>query len=257
MNISTDLKKSGYLLVNLVSKDFKLKYRRSVLGVLWSVLNPLLTMIVLSAVFSSLFGYQIDYYPVYFILGNTLFQFMTSGVGDGMRSVIRSSSLIKKVKVDKIIFPTEKVLFALVNYAFSLIAVACVMIFFQVPISPLILMAPLPILYTAVFAWGLSLLLSALAVYFRDVIHLWSVLVTLWTYLTPLFYPVSILPDWMVTVVSFNPMYHYVDYLRNVVIYGVCPSLLENLICIGFALATLAIGFAVFKKLEKQFVLYI
>lgn len=257
MNVSTELKNSGYLLVNLVSKDFKLKYRRSVLGVLWSVLNPLLTMIVLSAVFSQLFRYEIDYYPVYFILGNTLFGFMSSGANDGMRSVIRASSLIKKIKINKIVFPTEKVLFALVNYAFSLIAVAIVIIFYQVPITPLVLLTPMVVLYTAVFTWGLSLLLSALAVYFRDVIHLWSVLVTLWTYLTPIFYPVSILPDWMVTVISFNPMYHYVTYLRNVIIYGVCPSLLENLICIGFAVATLAIGLLVFKKLEKKFVLFI
>ncbi len=257
MSVIAGIKDSGYLLVNLVSKDFKLKYRRSVLGVLWSVLNPLLTMIVLSAVFSQLFRFEIEYYPVYFILGSTLFTLMTDGVGDAMHSIIDAAPLIKKIKVEKIIFPIEKVLFALVNYAFSLIAVACVIIFFQVPFTPLMFLVPVVVLFTTIFALGLSLLFSALAVYFRDVLHLWSVLVTLWTYMTPIFYPVSVLPDWMMSIIRFNPMYHYVDYIRNVVIYGICPSLWDNIICAIFAFGMLAIGFLVFNKLQKKFILYI
>ena len=257
MSVIAGLKDSGYLLVNLVSKDFKLKYRRSVLGVLWSVLNPLLTMIVLSAVFSQLFRFSIEYYPVYFILGNTLFTLMTDGVGDAMRSVIDAAPLIKKIRVEKIVFPIEKVLFALVNYLFSLIAVVFVILFFQVPITPLILLVPVAVLFTTVFSLGLSLLFSALAVYFRDVLHLWSVLVTLWTYMTPIFYPASILPDWILGVVKFNPMYHFLDYIRNVAIYGVCPTMWDNIICAAMAVGMLVIGYLVFNKLQKKFILYI
>ncbi|MGI6217084.1 MAG: ABC transporter permease [Coriobacteriales bacterium] len=257
MNPITEISNSHYLLFNLVSKDFKLKYRRSALGVLWSVLNPLLTMIVLTAVFSQLFRFRIEYYPLYFILGQTLFGMMNDGTSGGMRSIITSASLIKKVKVDKIIFPVEKVLFALVNYAFSFIAVICVMIYYQIPPSPLMFFLPLIVLYTTVFSMGLSLLLAALATFFRDILHLWSVLLTLWTYCTPLFYPVSILPDWMFKIIQFNPMYHYVEYIRNIMIYNVNPGLMENIVCIGFAAITLIVGYLVFTKTQKKFILYI
>ena len=257
MQLIKGLKDSGYLLVSLVSKDFKLKYRRSVLGVLWSVLNPLLTMIVLSAVFSQLFRFDVEYYPVYFILGSTLFNLVAEGTGDAMRSIIDSAPLIKKVKVEKIIFPVEKVLFALVNYAFSLIAVFCVMAFYQIPITPNVLFLPVILIYTTLFSLGLSLLLSALATFFHDVLHLWSVFITLWTYCTPIFYPVSILPDWMLQIVTWNPMYHFVDYIRQIMIYSSNPGIMENLLCLMFALVTLAVGYFVFTKLQKKFILYI
>jgi len=257
MKVIKSLRSSNYLLYSLVSKDFKLRYRRSVLGVLWSVLNPLLTMIVLSAVFSQLFRFDIEYYPIYLILGQTLFTLMSDGTSDAMRSIIDSAPLIKKIKIEKMIFPIEKVLFALVNYALSLIAVFCVMAFFQVPVTPNVLFLPLVLVYTTAFSLGLSLLISALATFFHDVIHLWGVLVTLWIYCTPIFYPASILPDWMFQIIQFNPMYHFVEYLRDIMLYGTTPTLMENMICIGFAVVTLIVGYLVFSKLQKKFILYI
>lgn len=257
MNVFKRLKSSSYVLASLVSKDFKLRYRRSVLGVLWSVLNPLLTMIVLSAVFSQMFRFDVPYYPVYFILGQTLFTLMSESTTDAMSSIITSAPLIKKIKIEKMIFPIEKVLFALVNYALSLVAVFCVMIFFQVPLTPLALLIPFVVLLTAVFSLGLSLLVSALATFFHDVIHLWGVLTTLWIYCTPIFYPVSILPDWMFQIIQFNPMYHFVTYIRSITIDGAFPGFTETAICIGFAVVTLVVGFVVFNKLQKKFILYI
>ena len=129
----TQFKRDWFILTSLVSKDFKLKYRRSVLGVLWSVLNPLLMMIVLSAVFSVVFRGSVDGpFPVYLILGMTLFTFMSDATSGAMGSIIDSAPLIKKIRINKMLFPLEKVLFALLNYAISLIAVALVMLFFQV-----------------------------------------------------------------------------------------------------------------------------
>ncbi len=257
MDLIRGLKDSVYLLQNLVSKDFKLKYRRSVLGVLWSVLNPLLTMIVLSAVFSYMFRFEIEYYPLYFILGQTLFNMMADGVGEAMRSIIDSAPLIKKIKVNKLVFPVEKIIFAVVNYAFSLIAIFLVLIYFQVPPSPTMFLIPFVVLLTAIFALGLSLLLSALATFFHDFLHLWGVLITLWTYLTPLFYPISILQDWMLQIIWWNPMYHFVTYMRDVVLYATIPSVTETLVCVGMALITYVVGYYVFKKLQKKFILYI
>lgn len=252
-----DIKRNWFILSSLISRDFKLKYRRSVLGVLWSVLNPLLMMCVLSAVFSFMFRFDIENFPLYLILGNTLFALMADSTTTAMNSIVEASSLIKKIKIKKIIFPCEKVLFQLVNYCLSLIAVAAVMLYFHVFPTVNILFLPLLLLYVLLFSTGVGLLLSALVVFFRDIGHLWGVVITAWTYATPLFYPVSILPDWMMSAMNFNPMYHYVTYMREIALWGQTPSLQENFICLAMALVALALGLVVFRKLEKKFILYV
>lgn len=250
--------RNWFTLTSLISRDFKLKYRRSVLGVVWSVLNPLLMMCVLAAVFSFFLRFaDIENYPLYLILGNTLFGVMSDSTSTAMTSILDSSSLIKKIRIEKMIFPLEKVLFALVNFCFSLIAVAAVMLFYQIMPTVNILLLPLLLVYVLLFSAGLSLLLAALAVFFRDVCHLWGVVITAWTYATPLFYPVNILPDWMWTIEQFNPMYHYVTYFRDIVLWGQNPGIQENLICFGFAIVTFAVGLLVFRKLQKRFILYV
>ena len=255
-DVST-LTHNRFILSSLVSKDFKLKYRRSVLGVAWSVLNPLLMMVVLSAVFSYMFRFDIENFPLYLILGQTLFTMMQNSSTSAMLSIIEASSLIKKVKIDKIVFPLEKVLFELLNYAISLIAVAAVMVYFQVFPDWNIIFLPLLLLYMIIFCTGLGMLLSALAVFFRDTVHLWGVLCIAWTYMTPLFYPVELLTDWMLKIMQFNPMYHYVTYLRDIAMWHITPDLKTNLICLGFAVVQFAIGLFVFRKMENKFILYV
>ena len=222
------LNRNWFTITSLVTKDFKLKYRRSVLGIAWSVLNPLLMMCVLSAVFSS-----------------------------AMSSIIDSAPLIKKIRIEKLIFPLEKVLFTLVNFVISLIAVALVMLFFRIVPTWNLLLLPLLILYVTIFSAGIGLILATLAVFFRDVLHFWSVIITAWTYATPLFYPVDILPDWMLAFETFNPMYHYVTYFRDIALWGNTPGVGENLVCLGMALVMLVLGLVVFKKNEKKFILYV
>lgn len=251
------LKRDQFILSSLISKDFKLKYRRSVLGVLWSVLNPLLMMCVLTAVFSFMFRFDIENYPLYLILGNTIFSLMADSTTGAMNSILDSASLIKKIRIRKLIFPLEKVLFQLVNFCFSLIAVAAVMLFFRIAPTPNILLLPVLLVFVFLFSAGLGMLLSALAVFFRDILHLWSVVITAWTYATPLFYPITMLPDWMAAIMNFNPMYHYVTYFREIMLWGQTPGLQENLICLGFAVITFAVGLLVFRKLEKKFILYV
>ncbi len=171
---------------SLVSKDFKLKYRRSVLGVLWSVLNPLLMMCVLAAVFTNVLKFgDVENYPMYLILGNVLFALMSDSTGSAMGSILESAPLIKKIRVSKMLFPIEKVLFTLVNFAISLIAVVIVMIFFRIAPTVDLVLLPLLLAYMLLFCSGLGLLLSALAVFFRDVCHLWGVVITAWTYAAP------------------------------------------------------------------------
>lgn len=253
----TGARHSLFVLKSLVSKDFKLKYRRSILGVLWSVLNPLLMMIVLSAVFSFMFRFQIDNYPLYLILGQVLFTLMTDATTTAMTSVIDASPLLKKVRVEKMVFPLEKVIFGLVTFAISLIAVLAVMVFFQVLPTWRVLLIPLLLLFVLLFCTGLGLLLSSLAVFFRDVIHLWGVVTTAWMYATPIFYPLELLPETMQSLMAWNPMYQYITYFRDIMMWHTTPSLEMNLICFGMALVTFLVGFFVFRKTEKKFILYV
>jgi len=251
------LNRNWFTITSLVTKDFKLKYRRSVLGIAWSVLNPLLMMCVLSAVFSTFFRFQIENFPLYLILGNTIFSLMSDSTSSAMSSIIDSAPLIKKIRIEKLIFPLEKVLFTLVNFVISLIAVALVMLFFRIAPTWNLLLLPLLILYVTIFSAGIGLILATLAVFFRDVLHFWSVIITAWTYATPLFYPVDILPDWMLAFETFNPMYHYVTYFRDIALWGNTPGVGENLVCLGMALVMLVLGLVVFKKNEKKFILYV
>ena len=254
----TELQRNCFTISSLVSKDFKLKYRRSVLGVAWSVLNPLLMMCVLAAVFTNVLKFgDVANFPMYLILGNVLFALMSDSTSTAMTSILESAPLIKKIKISKMIFPIEKVLFQLVNFAISLIAVVIVMVFFKIAPTVNLLALPLLLVYMLLFCIGLGMLLSALAVFFRDICHFWSVIITAWTYATPLFYPVSLLPDWMQTAEAFNPMYHYVSYFRDIAMYNTLPGVQENLVCLGIAAITFAVGFLVFRKTEKKFILYV
>lgn len=252
-----DLRRDWFILASLVSKDFKLKYRRSILGILWSVLNPLFMMIILSVVFSYFFRFQIEHFPVYLILGQTIFGFMNDGTSSALISIIGSSSLIKKIRINKIIFPLEKVAFALVNFCVSLIAVFAVMLFFQIMPTWNVFLLPWLVAMLFVFTLGVGLILAALAVFFRDIIHLWSVFITAWTYFTPLFYPVDILPAWAIPIMQCNPMYYFVNYFREIMLWGTTPGIAENLICLGFALGFFLVGVIVFKLTQKKFILYV
>lgn len=258
---------SLYLLFNLVSRDFKLRYRRSVLGILWSMLNPLLMMVVMALIFSNIFRFSFDLYPfaVYLILGQTFFSVFQDGTNKSLRSIIDAASLIQKIQVDKIIFPTEKVVFAGVNFCFSLIAIALVMVFFGMVPSWQVVLVPVLLALLLAFTLGVSYIISALVVFFRDVEHLWSVLITIWFYFTPIFWPYDALAgngfDWVFTLIQFNPMYHFVAAFRQIVTGISLPSDIavapEFAICAFFAAVTLGVGLLVFKKLEKKFILYI
>ena len=253
-------KRDAFIVKQLVTKDFKLKYRRSVLGIAWSVLNPLLMMLVQVVVFTRLMvrvDASIPNFPIYLILGNTAWSLMSTATSTGMNSIIAASGLLKKVRINRWVFPVEKVLFALVNYVFSMAAVALVMVVFRWMPSIYLLYLPLGLLYLTVFCIGLSMILASLAVFFRDVIHLWSVVLTAWLYLTPIFYSVQILPDWMQTLEKFNPMYLYITFIRRILLWRSDPGLACHLGCIFFALISLGIGYLVFRKHEDRFILFI
>ena len=240
--------KYRYLLEDLVAKDFKLKYRRSILGFLWSILNPLLMMLVITAVFSNMFKSDIEYFPVYYLCGYLIFNFVIEATNGALTSIVQSGYLIKKVYIPKYIFPLEKSSFALVNVLFSFVAVVIVILITGMPIKTTIFLIPIPIFLAFIFSTGLGLILASMNTFFRDMGHLYSVWTTAWMYLTPMFYPISIIPDNIKTVIYYNPLYYYVTYLRMLVIDGEIPGMEINVICICFSFLFLLIGLLIFKK---------
>jgi len=245
------------LLNQFVIRDLKVKYRRSVLGYLWSLLNPLLMMIVLSAVFSTMFRFDIPNFPVYLLTGQILFSFFSDSTSMSMTSILGNGALLKKVYIPKYIFPLSRVLSSFVTLLCSLIALLIVIIATKVKLTFIILLFPLPLLYLLVFSIGIGLIMSVCAVYFRDTLHLYSVLLSVWMYLTPLFYPVSIVPDYVKSIIYSNPMYYYVEAFREIVLYGQFPSLYIHSMCIIFAAVSLLIGLFLFYKKQNNFVLHI
>ena len=258
----TELDKNRFILKQLVTKDFKRKYRRSVLGIAWSVLNPLMMMIVMSVVFSFVFRADIENYPLYLILGNIPFSFMSESTSQALMSFIDAAPLLKKVRVSRFVFPVQKVLFALVNFTFSLVAVALVMLWFRVVPTWHIIWLPVCLFLLVLFCSGIGLIVGSLAVFFRDVVHLWSVILTAWTYLTPIFWVPTQLaangaPAWVMSIVELNPMYGFVTFMRDIFLWNQNPSMQTLGLCVIWAVIMLGIGILVFRKTQHKFILYI
>lgn len=245
------------LLKELVVRDIKVKYRKSILGYIWSILNPLLMMIVISSVFSYMFRNQIENYPVYLIAGQTIYNFFSESTNMSMKSIINSGSLLKKVYFPRYIFPISRVMSSFVNLLFSLVAILIILIFTKTPITPLIFLFPLPLFYIAIIATGVGLILSVLATFFRDIIHLYGVFLTALMYGTPIFYPITSLPEGIAMIVKLNPLYHVVTMFRNIILYGNIPTLKDNLICMTYGVVLLCIGLLVFKKYQNRLVMYV
>jgi len=250
-------KRFRHLMLLMVKRDFTTRYRRSVLGILWSLLNPLLTMLVLTLVFSTLFRFDIPNFPAYLLSGQLIFSFFSESTTSAMGSIIGSAGMIKKVYVPKYIFPISRVLSSMVNLFFSFIAFLFVVFVTRAPLHWTIILVPIPILYTLIFSFGVALLLSSLTVFFRDLNYIYGITITLLTFLTPLFYPVSILPERVFYLIHLNPMFHYVTYFRDLALYGVLPGLWENIICIGFASGALCFGLYVSILQQDKYILYL
>lgn len=261
-----EVEKDRFILKQLVTKDFKIKYRRSFLGVAWSVLNPLLMMIVMAVVFSTIFAQgrngavSPELYPLYLIVGNVTFSVMSESTNQALMSIIWASSLLKKVKVHRWVFPVQKVLFSLVNFGFSLIAVAVVMIWFHIIPTWHLILLPVCLFFLMLFCMGLGMMLSALTVFFRDIMHLWSVVITAWTYLTPIFWTTDFIgqmPHVVRIIMYANPMYNYIQFMRDIFLFQTTPTFFTVGMCVAWAVVALVLGYVVFHKSEHKFILYI
>ena len=251
------LVKYSWLLQVLVERDLKIRYRRSFLGYLWSVLNPLLMMIILTIVFSNMFRFDIPQYPVYLLAGQLIFDFYSEATSMAMGSILGGAALIKKVYLPKYIFPLSRVISSFTSMLLSMIALFIVIIATDVTFSITIILLPFILVQVLVFCIGMGLLLSVLVVFFRDVQYLYSIFLTAFNYLTPIFYPESLLPEWLRELLVFNPLYNYIKFFRKITIYGQWPTMTELLICLAFTFCMLVIGLYVFKRKQNDFILYI
>ena len=261
------------LLILLVQRDIKLKYRRSVLGYLWSVLNPLLSMLIMAVVFTRIFKRSIENFPVYLICGNILFSFMRDATTQALTSVVGNSTLIKKAYVPKYIFTLSKITSSMVNFLLSLGALVIVMIATGVSFrwSNLLIVVPITELYF--FCVGLGLFLASTTVFFRDIRNIWSVVTLAWMYLTPIFYSLESFYDTSIhntylasstiglIIRQFNPMYMYIQQFRYFIMQynPVWEVPWTELMWRGALMAVimLIVGAVVFDRTKDKFILYI
>ncbi len=244
------------LLRQLVIREVKLRYKRSVLGFAWTVLNPLFAMAIFTMVFSRVFGGRPNY-PLYVITALLGWNLFSLGTVRGLDSVVLNGPIIRKVFVPKAIFPVAAVASQVVNFVFSLVPLFLFMIVIGAPIGPSLLWLPIPLLSLTCFAIGIALLLGTFNVFFRDVKYFYEAGVLAWFYATPIFYPPDIVPDKFKFLVTINPMYALLESLRAPIYQGTAPPVELLVPGLALSLATLAVGWAVFHRFEGRFVHYV
>lgn len=255
LRVISAFQRYGYLMRQLVARDFKTKYKRSMLGVLWSFLNPLLTMMVQYIVFSTLFKSDIPNFPLYLLSGIVCFNFFSEATTMGLQSIVGNAALITKVYVPKYIYPVSRVLSSTINLLLSLIPLLAVMLLTGTPVRLAILLLPFGLLCVVAFCIGTAFILSTLMVFFRDTQFLWGVLSMLWMYMTPIFYPESIIPDRYMMLYKCNPLYHIIRFVRIVLIDGISPEPKAYALCLIASSVPLVIGAIIFKKNQDKFIL--
>lgn len=241
------------LVIQVVKRDILTRYKRSVLGVTWTMLNPLGTMIVLAIVFSQAFGTEISY-AAYVLSGLVAWNFFQQTTNASIAHLVWGGTLLKRIYVPRTVFAFSALGTGLFNLVLSLIPLLLVMVITGVPIEPTILFLPIPILFLAMFSLGVGLLVSGLAVFYTDIAEMYQIILTAWMYLTPIIYPEEILPEqFRMLIAIFNPMYHLVGLFRAPLYYGEIPSLQEMLISGLIAVVTLIIGWFVFTRRSDEF----
>lgn len=244
-----------FLLKQLVKRDLTSKYKDSVLGIAWSFLNPLLIMLVFTAIFSMLFGRQIENYPVYFLSGRIIYDFFKSATQGAMRSVKGNSSILKKIYVPKYMFTISKICYEFINFLISFIILFGVMFVTGAPFHLTTILAVIPLFLLVVLIFGIGLILAVCNTYFTDVGHLYSVFTLILMYASALFYPIEIVPVTVQKIFTLNPIYCALTSFRECVVYGLIPNTNTLAYLAVFAFTTLFIGIILFSMYNKKLAL--
>lgn len=265
-NIIINFKHYWFLMTQLISRDFKVKYKRSVLGVVWSLLYPILMMAVMAVVFSQMFRVRVEgaNFLVYLMTGIIMFNYFNEASSNAMTSVVDNFSLINKVYIPKYIFPIAKCLFVGINFLLTLIpwlGMIGLSYFglgqYTCHFNIYFLLLPYVFLCMFLFTVGVGLFLSCVSVFLRDVFYIYGIVIMIWNYVTPVFYDISIIPAKIQMLFKINPLYQFLNSARQIVLYGKCPSAIGLISITCYAILALLIGGIVFKKNQDKFVYYI
>jgi ABC-type polysaccharide/polyol phosphate export permease len=248
----------------LVARDLKVRYRRSTLGFLWTMLQPLLMMLVLRTVFSTLFQEKVGNttevllnYPVYALSGILFWNFFSQSIVTSMNSLRGNAHLLQKLPVPKAVFPLSTVISGVLNLLFALVPLFVILLVTHHPLTPALFFLPISILLAGVFTLGAGLLLSPLAVFFSDTVELIGVLLTLLLYLTPVFYPKGIVPERLRWIVRFNPIRSILEVFRDPIYYGKVPPLSHLSVALAIAVIALTVGAWVFRRSSDRIPFYV
>lgn len=250
------LQKYSFLFFQLVKRDFSKKYKRTVLGMVWSVLSPLFTLLIMRVVFTRFFGQSMPFYTTYLFAGNLVFSYFSESTTQGMQALMGNASIISKVNVPKYLFLFSKNIQTFINFIITLIVFFVFCALDGITFTWKFIFLIYPILCLVVFNIGVGLILSAMYVFFRDMQYLWSVITQLLMYLSAVFYNVSAFPPNVQQLFLFNPVYVYIKYFRCIVIDGSIPSPQYHTLCLFYALTACFIGGIIYKKCNTRFLYY-
>ncbi|MBN1069071.1 ABC transporter permease [Clostridium botulinum] len=245
------------LLWEFVKKDIKLKYRNSVLGIVWSMLNPLLVMVVLTFIFSNIFKSSIPNFPVYCLSGRLIYDFFSQATNQSMNSITGKSSLIKKIYVPKYLYPLSRVISSFIISLISFIPLIAIMIITKVKVTKMIAFSFYPLISLFFIALGLGLILATINVFFRDMQHLYSVVLLIIMYMSAIFYSPSIINHKYAFVLKLNPIFPVISTFRDCVLYGKITDYGDWQLCLFYPIVTMIIGLIAFYKNQDKFILHI
>lgn len=245
-------KQYWFVIRELTGREIKRKYARSKLGIVWSVLNPLLNMIVMSLIFSYMFRRSINQFPVYYLIGQTLYGLFSEATRSAMTSIVDNKTLIIRTKLPKETFILSRIYTAFVNFLYTLVPLVGIMIFFKVRVGWKVVLIVPDLLLLMIFSIGIGYILAVMYVFFADIKHLYGIIMTILMYMSAIFYPADSLPNFMKVVVSYNPIYLSIDIARHVMQYGAFPYYTEWVKLVIYAVATFVFGIVLYRKKENQ-----
>ena len=251
------LKQYQFLFEELVKRDFKKKYKRTVLGMAWSILSPLLMLLVMKLVFTQFFGRNMEHYTTYLFCGNLVFSYFSESTGQGMQSLMGNAGIFTKVNVPKYLFLFSKNVQALINFGLTLIVFFLFCILDGITFTWKFLLLLYPICTLLLFNIGVGLILSALFVFFRDIQYLWSVFTQLLMYLSAIFYTIDQYPYTVQCLFLLNPVYLHIRYFRKIVIDGEIPTIWFHLLMLAYVAVVLGIGWWMYKKYNTRLLYYV
>ena len=251
------LRKNKFLFEELVIRDFKQKYKRTALGMLWSILNPLLTLLVMRLVFTHFFGRNTPYYTTYLFAGNLMFSYYREQTSGGMNSLMMNAHIFTKINIPKYLFLLSKSISAIINFGLTLIVFFFFVAIDRVPPHWTMLAIIYPIMTLTMFNIGVGMVLSALYVFFRDIAYIYDIFTLLLMYMSAIFYRVDDFPAWVQRAFLLNPIYANIKYVRVAVIDGNLPSVSYHLLLLLYGSIALGIGAWIYKKYNHQFLYYV